>query len=156
MSPDALTVSADQPSFQKAFELLLSRAPGPVFPRARQLYLRKYPLETDPATPFRTFLLEESIQESEGGIVRIRALRFAVVQGDGQPFDLAACRTYLHQRWGLEPDELVPMGGDGWFRDGGAWARFTAAAVHERAAPTTLISRPDGPDVPAASGDPSR
>jgi hypothetical protein len=151
-----LTVSVDQPSFQQAFERLLSRAPGPVFPRARELYLRKYPLESDPATPFRTFLLEESIQESEGGIVRIRALRFAVVQGDSQqPLDLEACRTYLRQRWGLEPDELVPMGGDGWFRDGAAWARFTAAAVHERAAPTTLISRSDGPDGPAAFGDPS-
>jgi hypothetical protein len=78
-----LTVSADQPSFQKAFERLLSRAPGPVFPRARQLYLRKYPLESDPATPFRTFLLEESIQESEAGIVRIRALWF---KGTGSPW----------------------------------------------------------------------
>jgi hypothetical protein len=151
-----LTVSVDQPSFQQAFERLLSRAPGPVFPRARELYLRKYPLETDPASPFRTYLLEESIQESEGGIVRIRALGFAVVQGGPQePLDLEACRIYLRQRWGLEPDALVPMGGDGWFRDGAAWARFTAAAVHERAAPTTLISRPDGPNAPAASGDPS-
>jgi hypothetical protein len=150
-----LTVSPDQSSFQEAFERLLSRAPGPVFPRARQLYLRKYPLETDPTSPFRTYLLEEAIQESEGGIVRIRALRFALVQGDQHPLDLGACRTYLSQRWGLEPDELVPMGGDGWFRDGAAWARFSAAAVHERAAPTTLISRPDGPDAPAASGDPS-
>jgi hypothetical protein len=150
-----LTVSPDQSSFQEAFERLLSRAPGPVFPRARQLYLRKYPLETDPTSPFRTYLLEEAIQESEGGIVRIRALRFALVQGDQHPLDLGACRTYLSQRWGLEPDELVPMGGDGWFRDGAAWARFSAAAVHERAAPTTLISRPDGPDAPATSGDPS-
>ena len=148
-------MSPDQSSFQEAFERLLSRAPGPVFPRARQLYLRKYPLETDPTSPFRTYLLEEAIQESEGGIVRIRALRFALVQGDQHPLDLGACRTYLSQRWGLEPDELVPMGGDGWFRDGAAWARFSAAAVHERAAPTTLISRPDGPDAPATSGDPS-
>jgi hypothetical protein len=149
-------VNAEPPTFQQAFEHLLSRAPGPVFPRARELYLRKYPLETDPATPFRTFLLDESIQESEAGILRISALRFALVQVGQHPLDLEACRNYLRQRWGLEPDELVPMGGDGWFRDGAPWARFSAAAVHERAAPTTLISRPDGPDAPATSDDPSR
>ena len=38
-----------------------------MFPRARELYLRKYPLEPEPqpADRFRTFLLEEEILESE-------------------------------------------------------------------------------------------
>ena len=49
-------------TFQQAFEQLLSRAPGPVFPRARELYLRKYPLEAAGADRFRTFLLREEIQ----------------------------------------------------------------------------------------------
>ena len=66
-------------NFLQAFERLLSHAPGPVFPRARELYLRKYPLETEPSEPFRTFLLEEEIQEASGGAVRSRALAFAVV-----------------------------------------------------------------------------
>ena len=85
--------SAQMNSFQQAFESLLSVAPGPVFPRARELYLRKYPLEARLAVDgspvksaaaseaesevgldrFRTFLLEEEIQEAAGGIVRVRA-----------------------------------------------------------------------------------
>ena len=65
--------------FLQAFERLLSRAPGPLFPRARQLYLRKYSLEVDLANPFRTFLLEEEIQESAGGAVRIRAVSLSLI-----------------------------------------------------------------------------
>jgi len=131
-----------QPPFQQAFERLLSRSPGPVFPRARQLYLSKYPLEEDSTSAFRTFLLEEEIQEAAGGAVRSRAVAFAVVHWHGPQLDRALYAAYLAERWQLHPQDLTPMAGASWFREGGAWARFTAPAVYERTAPTSLLSSP--------------
>ena len=142
--------------FLLAFERLLSRAPGPVFPRARQLYLRKYALEPDDTSPFRTFLLDEEIQEASGGAIRIRAVSFAVVHWHGAQVAPQVYRDYLAGQWQLHPDDITPVKGESWFRDSGAWARFTAAAVYERAAPTTLVSQPADPDAPGASAAPIR
>ncbi|MFQ6539855.1 MULTISPECIES: hypothetical protein [Aphanothece] len=126
-------------SFQQAFTSLLALAPGPVFPKARQLYLRKYPLEGKPAdldaspeaARFRTFLLQEEIQEASDGLYRVRALGFAVVHWQAPQTNPADYRTYLRQRWQLEPDDLT-LAEEAWFRSGGAYARFTAMAVYER------------------------
>jgi len=142
--------------FLQAFEGLLSRAPGPVFPRARQLYLRKYSLECKPDSPFRTFLLEEELQESAGGAVRSRAMAFAVVHWQGPQVDRAVYAAYLSTHWQIHPSDLTVIQADPWFRDGGAWARFSEPAVYERATPTTLLSSPGDPDAPGASGAPSR
>ena len=143
-------------NFLQAFERLLSHAPGPVFPRARELYLRKYPLETEPSEPFRTFLLEEEIQEASGGAVRSRALAFAVVHWQGTQLDVGAYAAYLARQWQLHPDDITLIEASSWFREGGAWARFSAAAVYERAAPTTLVSSPADPDGPGAFAAPSQ
>ncbi len=149
-SPSAAVVS-DFPSFQQAFEQLLARAPGPVFPRARALYLQKYPLEGEQEGDFRTFLLEEEIQESPAGALRIRALALAIVAW-GQPrIDAAAATAYLDRRWDLHPSDLQVVEGTGWFRDHGAYARFVTPAVFERAAPTTLLSSRADPAAPAAA-----
>ena len=141
--------------FLQAFERLLSRAPGPVFPRARHLYLRKYSLETDAGSPFRTFLLEEEIQESVGGAVRSRAIAFALVHWHGPQLERDRYAAYLARQWQLHPHDLTVITADSWFRDGGAWARFSAAAVYERATPTTLVSSLSDPGAPGASGVPS-
>ena len=141
--------------FLQAFERLLCRAPGPVFPRARHLYLRKYSLETDAGSPFRTFLLEEEIQESVGGAVRSRAIAFAVVHWHGPQLERDRYAAYLARQWQLHPDDLTVNTADSWFRDGGAWARFSAAAVYERATPTTLVSSLSDPGALGASGVPS-
>lgn len=124
-------------SFQQAFEALLARAPGPVFPKARQLYLRKYPLEGPIANPgsldaprFRTFLLQEEIQEGPAGVLRVRARRFAVVHWQAPQTNPPDYLTYLQQRWNLQPTDLALVE-EPWFRDGGAWAFFSAAAVYE-------------------------
>jgi hypothetical protein len=121
-------------SFDQAFNSLLSMAPGPLFPRARQLYLRKYSLEgQDGPQRFRTFLYQEQVEEQPEGLVRVRALAFAVVHWQAPqtiPDDYA---TYLQQRWQLEPSCLGLELEDGsWFRDGGAFARFQAPALYER------------------------
>jgi hypothetical protein len=144
-------------SFQAAFQRLLARAPGPVFPRARRLYFDKYCLEgAETSGPFRTFLLEEEIQEAAGGAVRIRALAFAVVHWQAGPPPSHAYAEYLRQRWQLDPDDLVPVPDREWFRRDGAYARFSTAAVYERAAPTTLVSPPPGPATPADDPGSSR
>jgi hypothetical protein len=143
-------VNSEPSSFPQAFERLLARAPGPVFPRARALYLQKYPLEGEAAGAFRTFLLEEEIQESPAGALRIRALALAIVAW-GQPrFDVAAASAYLERRWGLRPGDLVEVPGASWFRDSGAYGRFSTPAVYERVAPTSLLSSSGDPAPPAA------
>lgn len=126
-----------QTSFQQAFEALLIRAPGPVFPKARQLYLRKYPLEGPivdadalDVPRFRTFLLQEEVQEGAGGVIRVRAHRFALVHWQAPQTNLADYGNYLQQRWQLQPGDLALVE-DPWFRDGGAWSLFSAAAVYE-------------------------
>ena len=126
-----------------------------MFPRARHLYLRKYSLETDADSPFRTFLLEEEIQESVGGAVRSRAIAFAVVHWHGPQLERDRYAAYLARQWQLHPDDLTVITADSWFRDGGAWARFSAAAVYERATPTTLVSSLSDPGALGASGVPS-
>jgi hypothetical protein len=140
------STSSRQPaplSFQQAFTSLLSLAPGPVFPRARQLYLRKYPLEgirdggenppedSPVANRFRTFLLQEEIQEGSDGLYRVRGLRFAVVHWQAPQTNPADYLNVLRERWGLHPDDLR-LEEESWFRNGGAWASFSAMAVYER------------------------
>ncbi len=146
----AVALTSAFPSFQQAFEQLLARAPGPVFPRARALYLRKYPLEAGDADLFRTFLLEEEIQEGAEGALRIRAVAFALVAWQQPSIDLALAASYLDRRWGLQSADLQVAQGQSWFRDGGSFARFQAAAVYERTAPTSLLSPPADPGAPAA------
>lgn len=120
-------------SFQEAFEALLQRAPSPLFPRARQLYLRKYCLEGEDPGSFRTFLLEEEIAERDGGmLLTVRARRFAVVHWHGPQLALRDYWNYLHQRWDLEPEQLQLVADTPWFRQGGAWAWFRAGAVYAR------------------------
>ena len=144
------SVTSELPCFQQAFERLLARAPGPVFPRARALYLQKYPLEGEADGAFRTFLLEEEIQESPAGALRIRALALAIVAW-GQPcFDAVAAAAYLEHRWGLRPADLQEVDGASWFRDSGAYGRFSSPAVYERVAPTSLLSSSADPAPPAA------
>lgn len=119
--------------FQEAFESLLQRAPSPLFPRARQLYLRKYCLEGSEAGPLRTFLLEEETNEQDGGLLlTVRARRFAVVHWQGPQLAPQEYRAYLQGRWDLEPEQLQPVDDTPWFRQGGAWAWFRAEAVYAR------------------------
>lgn len=127
--------------FQESFEQLLRRAPGPLFPRARQLYLRKYCLEGGEPAPFRTFLLEEQIEESDdGALLTVRAVRFALVHWQGPPLPAEAYRRYLRDHWQLEPAVLEPVPDESWFRQGGAWAWFRASALYQRDSPSSLLS----------------
>ena len=125
-------------SFQQAFVSLLSVAPSPLFPKARALYLRKYPLETTgsegdiPVGRFRTFLVSEEIQESAAGVLRVRAQQFAVVHCQAPQTNAEDYLAYLSERWDGAPD-VITLADQAWFRDGGAYALFHAPAVYERA-----------------------
>lgn len=119
--------------FQEAFASLLQRAPSPLFPKARQLYLRKYCLEGSEAGSLRTYLLEEEIAEREGGrLLTVRARRFALVHWQGPQLSEQDYRLYLQRRWDLQPEQLQPVVETLWFREGGAWAWFRAEAVYAR------------------------
>jgi hypothetical protein len=125
-------------SFQQAFVSLLSVAPSPLFPKARALYLRKYPLETTagayerPLGRFRTFLFSEEIQESAAGVLRVRAQQFAVVHWQAPQTNAEDYLAYLNERWDSAPDGLK-LAEEPWFREGGSFALFQAPAVYERA-----------------------
>ena len=71
--------------------------------------------------------------------MRVRALSFALVHWQGPQLAPDAYLTYLAERWQLYPDDLTLENGGSWFRESGAWCHFSAAAVDERAAPTTLV-----------------
>lgn len=130
----SLSAPAGNSPLDSAFAELLSLAPGPIFPRARQLYFRKYPLEgPGHSGPFRTHLLAEQVQEHEGleraGYL-VRAISFAVVYWDGAPSvsepDYAG---YLAQRWDLANLTLTPEP-ELWFRGEGHYARFHSPATY--------------------------
>lgn len=133
-SPEA---QASSRAFEAAFVQLLRLAPGPIFPRARQLYFRKYALEGQgQGGTFRTHLLAEAVEEAEGleqaGYL-VRAVSFAVVYWDGAPSgaqpDFAG---YLAERWALRPSDLTPEP-ELWFRGEGHYARFSAPALYSSA-----------------------
>jgi hypothetical protein len=134
----AYVVPAAMASFQQAFVSLLSVAPSPLFPKARDLYLRKYALETTTSESetalerFRTFVVSEEIQESTEGILRVRAKQFALVHWQAPQTNAEDYLAYLQRRWDVAPDS-VSLSGESWFRDGGAYAVFQAPAVYERA-----------------------
>ena len=129
-------------SFQQAFVSLLSVAPSPLFPKARALYLRKYPLETTgsegdiPVGRFRTFLVSEEIQESSAGVLGLRAQQVPVVHWQAPQTNAEDYLAYLSERWDGAPDG-VTLADQAWFRDGGAYALFHAPAVYERALSST-------------------
>jgi hypothetical protein len=156
MTSDPPRTPPDAPTFQASFERLLKRAPGPVFPRARRLYFSKYCLEEPAASSFRTFLLEEDVQETPCGTVRVRALAFAVVHWNGPQLPEAEYAAYLRERWRLEPKDLKAVRGEAWFRGSGAYARFMAPVVQERTGPTALITTSADPDAPAIDPGSSR
>lgn len=151
MSPaESMLESSPATPFAAAFQHLMSRAPGPVFPRARRLYFDKYPLEgLDATTPFRTHLLEESVQERADGALAIEATVFALVpwttteqQSDdtGAPDPLAGAR-YLQERWQLQASELTVVAGP-WFRTDNAYLRAVFSGHYRTGGPSsTSFSR---------------
>jgi hypothetical protein len=122
-------------ALQEAFDRLLARAPGPIFPRARRLYLLKYPLEGHGSRAgHRTFVHGESVDEAieidaQGrriGVVTIRARELALVRWQpGGVLDPLAAADYLARTWGL-PAVSLSLPETPWFRDAGPQARLAA------------------------------
>lgn len=151
MSPTESTPeSSPATPFAAAFQHLMSRAPGPVFPRARRLYFDKYPLEgLDATTPFRTHLLEESVQEGADGALAIEATVFALVpwtateqppDNMGTPDPVAGAR-YLQQRWQQQASGLTVVAGP-WFRTYSPYLRAVFSGHYRTGGPSsTSFSR---------------
>lgn len=130
--------SAAHGAFEAAFLRLMRRAPGPVFPRARRLYFDKYALEgQDSGTPYRTHLLEETIEEGSDGSLLVQASIFALVpaaadqspEGPIQPIAEAEALAYLQERWQQSPS-LVTASEGPWFRTNRAYLRVALAATY--------------------------
>ena len=124
--------------FEQAFQRLMSRAPGPVFPRARRLYFNKYPLEEAPAaTAFRTFLLEETIQERQDGSLRILVASFALVAWNADlgeaasqaPINAPLGALYLKEQWEREATSITTIAGP-WFRTNCAYLKVAIEALY--------------------------
>jgi hypothetical protein len=125
--PD-ITMGLDR--LTQAFDALMNRAPALVFPRARELYLNKYPLDGREATgPMRLFVQREESQETmeprqiDGearriAIVLVRPITLAAVHWQTRaapPADLL--QSYLAS-WGLASAPLQAQN-ELWFREGG-------------------------------------
>ncbi|MAR06746.1 MAG: hypothetical protein CL862_06565 [Cyanobium sp. NAT70] len=124
---------------QQAYNALMAKAPGAAFPRARTLYLNKYPLphSTDD-TSLRLYVCEEQLDESqqpapdgeEGHrIVTLtaRPVRLALVhwQSMAQPVNDQVL-NYLQRCWELDAKQLkLEHSSEPWFRNGGYQMRFT-------------------------------
>ncbi|MFM8526353.1 MAG: hypothetical protein ACKOCM_12150 [Cyanobacteriota bacterium] len=131
--------SASEPDrFSDAFLTLMSRAPGPVFPRARRLYFNKYPLEsTEDNTAFRTFLLEETIAEGSDGSLQIEARALALVPWDPQRHQAAVperletgdAERYLKEHWQRTSMEIRPVEGP-WFRSESPYLWVAISAIY--------------------------
>ena len=120
-----------------AYGALLSRAPAPLFARARQLYLNKYCLDgRTTQSNLRLFVVQETLDErvdtdrDAGPLGRVVTLRssteqLALVhwQRDEHPGQTLIER-YLQQSWQLQPSLIAPVE-EPWFRNGGFQLRIT-------------------------------
>ena len=120
-----------------AYGALLSRAPGPLFTRARKLYLNKYCLDgRSSQSPLRLFVVQETLNESvepdpeAGPLGRIATLQSSTAelalvhwQMDEPPAQ-TLIQTYLQQSWQLSPSLITPCT-ESWFRNGGFQLRIT-------------------------------
>jgi hypothetical protein len=146
----------DQPlpaPLRLAVDRLYERAPSALFPRARQLFFLKYPLEGHPqeldSSPFverfRTFVLRETTclpseeseaQEPHRPITRINAL--AVVHWQAPQTNREDYARYLSRHWLLDPERLQ-LSEQPWFREGGAWAHLPITAPAGGPAPAPAV-----------------
>ena len=120
-----------------AYGALLSRAPAPLFTRARQLYLNKYCLDgRSSQSPLRLFVVEETLSEQvevdqeAGPFGRIATLRSSTAElalvhwQQVEPPAQSLIETYLQRNWQLKPF-LITAKQDSWFRNGGFQLRIS-------------------------------
>ena len=120
-----------------AYEALLSRAPAPLFGRARQLYLNKYCLDgRTTQSPLRLFVVQETLDESveadqeAGPLGRIVTLQSSTAElalvhwQRDEPPEQSLLETYLQQSWQLKASLIAPVD-ESWFRNGGFQLRIT-------------------------------
>lgn len=141
-------------SLGAALQALITLAPAHLFPRARQLYFNKYPLEgrpeeldLAPVRRFRTFVLRDTLcLPEEGGQASLRINELAVVHWQAPQTNPEDYTTYIRDRWQLQPqgDALtLELCEEPWFREGGAYARL-------------IFRRPPAGPLPAAAPPGSR
>lgn len=138
--PDALLIqpcAMPSTALIDAYGALLSRAPAPLFARARQLYLNKYCLDgRNTQSALRLFVAQEIIEESvepnpeEGPLGRIATLQSSTMelalvhwQRDEAPTQ-PMIQNYLQQCWQLKPSLITPSN-ESWFRNGGFQLQIT-------------------------------
>ena len=147
-----------------AYATLLSRAPAPLFKRARQLYLNKYSLDgRNSESQLRLFVAQERLDErvepdpDAGPLGRLATLQSSTLelalvhwQRDDPPAE-PLVETYLQQSWQLTPF-LISPGSESWFRKGGFQLRITLRE------PLTWIrsSRYQESDNQTAKGKPTK
>ena len=120
-----------------AYGALLSRAPAPLFARARQLYLNKYCLDgRTTQSPLRLFVVQETLDEQveadqdAGPLGRVATLQSSTAElalvhwQRDEPPEQTFLETYLQRSWQLQPSQLSPLE-ERWFRNGGFQLRMT-------------------------------
>ena len=124
-------------SLQQAFAQLMQSAPSALFPKARRLYLNKFPLDRrDSTSALRLFVangqVEEQIETASDNathriaVLTIRPLKLALVHWlQAEPASNAAVEDYFTSHWQLDTPALEAQA-EAWFREGGHLSLFTA------------------------------
>ncbi len=153
-----------------AFTDLLSRAPAPLFPRARRRYFDKYPLEGHPdqlaadatASPFRTFVLSEvpppeassGLAEPAEALAPPEAAEGPATEAPAPAPAIAALALVQWQAAAIDLEAAVRYleqhwqleaaelqpMEESWFRDGGAWVRISPRGAGPAPAPVAPAS----------------
>ena len=127
---------------QRAYESLMTRAPGAAFRRARALYFNKFHLpQANSDSPLRLFVcneqLEETMAPSKDGNRNHRLVTLTAKPGQlaivhwqrREAPDEASLRRFLCLDWDLDPEELIlEASNDLWFREGGHQTRLQPPA----------------------------
>ncbi|TCD56501.1 hypothetical protein [Synechococcus sp. BS55D] len=124
-------------SLQQAFAQLMQSAPSALFPKARRLYLNKFPLDgRDSTSALRLFVANEQVEEQietasdnatdRSAVLTIRPLKLALVHWlQAEPASDAAMENYFRSHWQLDAPALEAQA-EAWFREGGHQSLFTA------------------------------
>lgn len=122
-------------ALRSAFEQLMSKAPAAIFPKARELYLHKYPLDNrEEPSELQLFIKEERIEErieervdtqspesspARVAVLIIKPINFALVHWQSnEPPKPDLINFYLKERWGLTSQGLQHQSTQ-WFKSGG-------------------------------------
>jgi hypothetical protein len=143
--------------FLEACQTLVLGAPVGPYPRAQALYFAKHSLNHgDHAARCRLFIERYNLNIHDSGDWELAPTCFAIVHWEGEQLEIDAYAHELHQRWNLDPWDLLDLHlyPKPWFRDAGAYARFYVPVAVDSRSGARVITPAERPVAAAEPADP--